>query len=111
VEGTAGIDDYSGNFRMSSDYIYDIDQARERFAKRLEIRIGTEQAANGFVDSLGTILQPFNEGGCPVWLNYVGNGAEAKLVLGNEWQVRPTDELLMRLGELAGSDRVNIVYG
>jgi DNA polymerase-3 subunit alpha len=105
------VDEYSGGFRMSSDHIYEFDQARERFAKRLEIHIGTEQAANGFVDSLGQVLKPFNEGGCPVWLDYVGPGAKAKLKLGNEWQVRPTDELLMRLGELAGSDHVNVVYG
>ena len=110
VEGTAGIDDYSGNFRMSSDHIYDIDQARERFAKRLEIKIGTEQAANGFIDSLGTILKPFNEGVCPVWLSYIGPNAKAKLALGNEWQVRPTDELLMRLADLAGNDKVDIIY-
>ncbi len=110
VEGTVSVDDYSGGFRMSSDHVYEFEQARERFAKRLEISIGPEQAANGFVDSLGQILRPFNEGGCPVWLDYVGRGAKAKLVLGNEWQVRPTDELLMRLGELAGNGRVNLIY-
>ena len=111
VEGTVSVDEYSGGFRMSSDQVYEFDQARERFAKRLEIRIGTEQAANGFVDSLGQVLSPFNEGACPVWLDYAGQGARAKLALGNRWQVRPTDELLARLNELAGSDHVNIVYG
>jgi DNA polymerase-3 subunit alpha len=111
VEGSAGIDEYTGGFRMSSDHIYDIDQARERFARRLEIRIGTEQAANGFVDSLGAVLKPFNEGGCPVWLDYDSGAARAKLALGDEWQVKPTDELLMRLAELAGNDRVDVVYG
>ncbi|HHJ80674.1 MAG TPA: DNA polymerase III, partial [Candidatus Tenderia electrophaga] len=110
VEGTAGIDDYSGNFRMSSDHVYDFDQARERFAKRLEINIDTEQAGNGFVASLGSILKPFNEGACPVWLNYVGPNAKAKLILGNEWQVRPTDELLLRLQDLAGNDKVEMIY-
>ena len=95
---------------MSSDHIYDFDQARERFAKRLEINIDTDQAANGFVDSLGTILKPFNEGVCPVWLNYVGPNARAKLALGSEWQVRPTDELLMRLQDLAGNDKVDMIY-
>ncbi|ALP54779.1 DNA polymerase III subunit alpha [Candidatus Tenderia electrophaga] len=110
VEGTVSVDEYSGGFRMSSDHVYEFEQARERFAKRLEIRIGPEQAANGFVDSLGQILKPFNEGGCPVWLDYAGQGAQVKLVLGNAWQVRPTDELLLRLGELAGNDHVNLVY-
>lgn len=110
VEGTVSVDEYSGGFRMSSDHVYDIDQARERFAKRLEIKVGTDQTANGFVDTLGEILKPFNEGACPVWLDYVGQGAKAKLVLGNEWQVRPTDELLLRLGELAGNDKVDIIY-
>ncbi len=110
VEGTAGIDNYSGNFRMSSDHVYDFDQARERFAKRLEINIDIEQVASDFVASLGSILKPFNEGGCPVWLNYVGPNAKAKLALGSEWQVRPTDELLLRLQDLAGHDKVDIIY-
>lgn len=110
VEGTVSIDDFSGSFRMSCDHIFDIEQARERFAKRLEIRLEQSEAANGFVDSLSQLLKLYGKGGCPVVLNYEGNGARAKLALGAEWQVRPADELIHRLNELAGQERVRVVY-
>ncbi len=110
VEGTASIDDYTGNFKMSSDQIYDIDQARQRFARRLEIRIDAKRAGNGFVDALGEALAPFREGGLPVQLLYTGEGARGRIALGDGWKVRPSDELLHRLQELAGKASVAVRY-
>jgi hypothetical protein len=31
-------------------------------------------------------------------------------MLGDEWRVHPSDELLHRLGELAGRDNINMLY-
>ena len=111
VEGSVSLDDYSGNMKMSCEHIYDMDQARERFARRLEILVDKQTAGNGFVDSLSEILLPFREGGCPVWLNFEGHGARAKVALGDEWRVKPTDELVHRLQEMAGKAQVRVVYG
>ena len=55
-------------------------------------------------------LNPFREGDCPVWINYLKDGAEAKLSLGENWRVQPSDELLNRLHGLAGEQDVRIVY-
>ncbi|WJW76590.1 DNA polymerase III subunit alpha [Thiohalobacter sp. IOR34] len=110
VRGTLGLDDYSGGFQLTADEIYDITQAREVFARGLLIRVDAAQAGNGFMQHLAETLQPYREGGCPVWLDYRNEVARARLALGDEWRVRPEDELLHRLHELAGPERVQLQY-
>jgi len=110
VEGEVSVDEYSGGYKMSARAIYDMEQAREHFAKRLVINVEAVRAGNGFVGELERTLSPFREGVCPVVLDYLGLGARAQLSLGEEWRVRPTDELLHRLGELAGEGRIDVVY-
>jgi DNA polymerase III subunit alpha len=110
VEGEVSVDDYSGGYRMSARAVYDIDQAREHFAKRLRVGIAANKAGNGFIPALQSILQPFREGGCPVVIDYQRPDARVELPLGRDWRVRPTDELLHRLRELAGEQDVEIVY-
>jgi DNA polymerase-3 subunit alpha len=46
-----------------------------------------------------------------VALQYSSDDARAAIMLGEEWQVRPTRELLQRLAELVGRDSVRVVYG
>jgi len=108
VTGEVGESDFSGGFRMNAESFFDIDQARARYARGLEIDVCEQRAGNGFVVSLSEALQPFREGKCPVWINYRRKDATARMSLGAEWQVRPTDELLHRLREV--SDGVRVLY-
>jgi len=110
VEGEVSIDDYTGGVKMSAHKLYDISRAREAFASRLLVTVSHHRAGNGFVKDLTKILQPFNNGHCPVYLQYQGTIAKAKIRLGEQWCVRPTDELILRLYELAGQDNVKIEY-
>jgi DNA polymerase-3 subunit alpha len=110
VEGAVVYDDYFGGYRITAKNIYDITAARQRFAKRLEIKITEKHAANGFVHELNAILQPFREGNCPVWINYQKSGVDAVLSLGEDWRVQPSDELLSRLNDLAGENKAGMVY-
>jgi DNA polymerase-3 subunit alpha len=110
VEGEVSVDDYSGGYRMSARNIYDMNQAREHFARRLVLNVANSQAANGFVTELAQVLGPFREGFCPVVLDYSGQGARAEVSLGRAWQVHPTDELLHRLRDLVGETGVRIDY-
>ena len=106
VSGEVSESDFSGGFRMSAEAIYDIDQSRARHARGLEIDIDEAGAGNGFIRSLSETLQPFREGRCTVWVNYRRKDATARMALGEEWRVRPTDELLQRLREVANDVRV-----
>ena len=110
VEGTASADEYTGGFRIGVEKIFDINQAREIFAKRLEIDLGRRPVEKSLTHALAEILAPFREGDCPVWINCMNANARASLALGREWQVHPTDELLHRLEEMAGADDVRVVY-
>jgi DNA polymerase-3 subunit alpha len=110
VEGGISSDDYTGGFRMNAERIMGIDEAREVYAKGLEIDLQAEAAANGVSRSLAQVLEPFRRGICPVWINYRSSGASARMALGQDWKVHPTDELLHRLGEIAGAGRVRVIY-
>jgi DNA polymerase-3 subunit alpha len=110
IQGTLGVDDYSGGNQVTAQAIYDINQARAQFARCLVVGVEARQAGNGFVRSLADILRPFREGQCRVCIDYLGGGAQARIALGDEWTVHPTDELLHRLRELAGAQRVAVEY-
>ena len=111
VEGNVAYDDFSDGYRITARTMYDISQARQRFAKRLEIRVNEKQAANGFVHDLTSVLKPFREGECPVWINYRRNDTSAVFALGQDWRVQPSDELMSRLDSMVGHDNVRVVYG
>jgi DNA polymerase-3 subunit alpha len=110
VQGGLGLDDYSGEFRMTVEHVFDINQARERFAKRLVLNLEATRAGNGFMRHLEEILSPFREGACPVLIDYRNAKASAQIPLGAEWRVHPTDELLHRLRELGGEQQVRVEY-
>ena len=110
VEGEVSVDDYSGGNRMSCNNLYSIDQAREHFAKHLLINLENTQLHNGLINDLKNILQPYQQGSCEVVISYSQPQAIAKISLGEEWRVHPTDELLNRLIDLNGEDKVKIIY-
>jgi len=110
VEGQVSVDEYTGGFKMSAEKLYNIDQARAAFSKRLVIEVSAEEAGNGFVEELKEILSPVMQGTCPVYLHYHGHQAEAEIALGEEWKISPTNLLLERLSRLAGERNVHLVY-
>ncbi|MCW9024526.1 MAG: DNA polymerase III subunit alpha [Gammaproteobacteria bacterium] len=101
VEGEVNVDEYSGGYKMSARNIYDIDQARGHFAKCLMLHVDQKQASNGFIPHLQSTLSPFKDGVCPVIIDYQSDMACAKVSMGDDWRVNPTDELLHRLREMS----------
>lgn len=110
IKGPVTEDDYSGGLRMRATQIYDIDQARENYARQLLIMLPADKAGNGFIESLEQILTPHKNGQCPVCLEYQRSDASTRLLLGEEWRIRPTDELLQNLRKLVGSEYVKLLY-
>ncbi|VAW59591.1 DNA polymerase III alpha subunit [hydrothermal vent metagenome] len=110
VEGKVMYDDYFGGYRITADIIYDITEARQKFAQRLEINLKESNGGHNLVQQLNQVLNPFREGSCPVWINYSREDVTAKLSLSDDWRVQPSDELLQRLDKMAGKDNVAIIY-
>ncbi|MFO7603194.1 MAG: exodeoxyribonuclease VII large subunit, partial [Gammaproteobacteria bacterium] len=110
VAGEVSVDDYSGGYKMSAKQIYDINQAREQFARYVLISVDAAKAVNGFVPELQSVLQPYRQGRCHIEIDYQRPDARARLALGEDWAVQPTDELLHRLRSLAGEEAVRVIY-
>jgi len=110
IKGPVAEDDYSGGLRLRATQIYDIDQARENYSRQLVIRVPADKAGNGFVESLEHVLAPFKNGQCPVCIDYQRPDLSTRLLLGEEWRIHPTDELLLQLRKLAGNEQVEILY-
>jgi DNA polymerase-3 subunit alpha len=110
VQGGLGVDAYTGGYQVTAQSIYDINQAREMYARQLVVGVESQLAGNGFVGTLADILEPFREGHTRVCIDYLGGEARARVALGEAWTVHPTDELLHRLRDLAGKDSVRVEY-
>jgi DNA polymerase-3 subunit alpha len=113
AEGALAIDDFSGNLRLNVETLYNIEQAREQFARGLQISWGVDgqdQDINIFISGLQSALQPFKGGTCPIGISYTSPLASASMQLGDDWRAHPTDELLVRLKRLPGVVSAEIKY-
>jgi DNA polymerase-3 subunit alpha len=110
VEGQVSVDEYTDGFKMSAEAIYNVEQARIAFGRRLVIDVNSSVGGNGFVGELREILSPSANGKCRVLLRYRNDAAVAEIALGEEWCVEPSSALLARLGALAGEGNVRVDY-
>ena len=114
VEGNLRFDDFADDWRVSAKKIIDVAQAREQYARRLVLR-WPAAASNGdghrLIVALEQALRPSRGGRCAVAIRYKGDAASAHVLLGDEWCVRPSQDLIERLGQLVGRDGVELVYG
>jgi DNA polymerase III subunit alpha len=111
VEGGLGVDDFSGQMRLTAESVFSIEQARARFARALALKlIWREDGQINYADLLMELLKPYAGGSCPVSIHYRGADAETGLVLGDAWRVTPSDELLRRLRSRLGVECVTMQY-
>jgi DNA polymerase-3 subunit alpha len=110
IEGEVSIDNFSGGFRVQAKRILDITAAREEYAKYLLLNIDKNQADKEITSKLTSILKPFIGGKCMVCINYARTEAKSKLLLGDKWKIKPTDELLAQLNALLGENKAIFQY-
>ncbi len=112
VEGSMGMDDFSGMLRVTAEKIYTFEQAREMFSHHLEINWNpaAEMSGMAFINKLKEKLTPFTGGSCPVIIQYQSKQARATIKLGDDWRVKPTNELLSALQKITSRQDVSIKY-
>ena len=114
VEGGLRWDDFIDDWRLGAKKIMDVDQAREQYARNLVLRWPAAKARNGdagkLVTALEQALKPSQGGRCNVAIRYATGDAAAILQLGEQWKVRPSRELIERLGSLMGREGVELYY-
>jgi DNA polymerase-3 subunit alpha len=105
--GGSGDSDSGETFRrIAAEKVYDLTSARNRFARGLRLRCnGTSNSAR-----LRELLAPYRNGPCPIQIVYDNHTAQAKITLGESWNVDLQDELVGKLGEWLKPEAVEIVY-
>ena len=109
VEGSLRFDEYIEGWRLTAKRAFDIDHAREQYARRLVLR-WPEKADRNFIKTLEQTLKPFRGGRCAVAVRYQSSAARAELVLSEEWSVKATRELTERISQLCGNDGWRLIY-
>jgi DNA polymerase III subunit alpha len=109
AEGEVQQDDYNDGLKMKVAAIYTMDDARRHYAECLQIEVNGDATAD-LAHRLRRLLAPFRQNVCPVAIAYRSRAAEGRLVLGPEWRVAPSDELLQSLRNEFGAGHVGLHY-
>ncbi len=99
-------EEFAGELRVRADELFDLEGARTRHARALQLQMNGQAEAR----RLGEILAPFAGGGCAVRVLYENRDASCELDLGERYRVRPADTLLRALGEWLSTANVHVLY-
>ncbi len=104
VEGKVALDEFSGGLRVSADKLYNLTQARNRFATGIRLLVNEQCNA----DDLVKILSASRNGSCPVLIEYRNGRAECELELG--WRVDLNSDVVQNLSARLKQENVKILY-
>ncbi|CAH0443712.1 DNA polymerase III subunit alpha [Ralstonia syzygii subsp. syzygii] len=110
VQGNARHDTFTGGVRMTAEAVMDLTQARSRYADAL----GLVFRDNASAARLRELLTPHLAAQAPsvrVHISYAANGARCEAVLGEQWQVTPSDEVLASFRSALSNENVYMIYG
>ena len=110
VQGEVVQDDFTDGYSISARAVFDIDTARERYARHVLVSLGAAEDHRVLVGNLSGALEPFCEGPTPVCIDYRRPDAMGRIQLGERWRVRPSEELLNRLRALDVTQEVVVEY-
>ncbi|MFW2404085.1 MAG: DNA polymerase III subunit alpha [Gammaproteobacteria bacterium] len=110
VSGKLRFDDFINGWRLNGKEVTDIDRVVESKASRLIIR--WSEGRDGRLDPtrLKSILEPYRPGACEISLYYLHDDAQARVLLGRDWAVRPSRELREQLMRVVGDDGYRFIY-
>ena len=140
IECTVSVDDYSGGIKGRAKQVMTLAEVRKRFANRLALNLNAAALEANFCEHLANILKPYrrvktnieqvtvtasenksktgcgNEivmdepEGCQVVINYERSDFRGCIMLGQDWLVSPTDDLIQRLRMEYGKEKVVLDY-
>ena len=110
VEGQCDVDEFTGEHSIQAEEIMSIEQARNRLARALVLNVSPDELGNGFIGRLGSLIEDYGDGKCPVAIEYSTEDNRARLRLGDRWRVNAADSLLDGLRMQLGEHRVEVEY-
>jgi len=92
--------------RIAAEKIHDLAGVRARFGRNLKLSM------NGAADAkkLKRVLEPYRNGSLRVSIAYTNGIAAAEFDLGEDWKIRPDDNLISELGKWLEPKNVQVIY-
>jgi len=113
IAGQVSHDDYSGMLKMRADGVKTLAEAREELTRGLKVSVqssGLVANPHTATAQLAAILEPYRQGRCPVSIDFHRADARGELLLGEDWRVRPDEDLLQNLRDTYGKTCVELLY-
>lgn len=110
IEGELELDSFSGNVKLRAKEILNLDQAREKYADYIVLKLTKDQIDSSKIDELMKILKQHQGGNCEIYADYKTSENQTKLSFGKDWQVKPEKHLIDELSHLLGEDNIEIYY-
>ena len=110
VEGEVEDDEFSGECSVIASAVHDLEVTRERRARHILVELDGDSVDVGVARTLREAIESYRTGATPVCIDYRRRDARARFALGDAWTVRPADDLIARLRDVAGAEHVRIEY-
>jgi DNA polymerase III subunit alpha len=112
IKGSTASDDYTGGIRMRAREVYKLIDARQKSLVRLRLDVSSGSLNGNFTHELAQILAPYQGAGtgCRFAVAYKSVDARAEVTLGDEWRVKPDDDLIESLKDHYGAGQVHLDY-
>ncbi len=110
IEGRLQPDDFSGGLSLRSKSVRSLEEVRSSRVSELLLRVDAANWHKGLNRDLREALSTGLGGQCRIVIDYEQPAGSARLRMGNEWQVSPSDDLLEALRGVVGSEQVELVY-
>jgi DNA polymerase-3 subunit alpha len=108
-QGRAMADRFSGGIRFNVDAVWTLEQARERLGRRIRVHINGMGDASPLIELARSHAPEPDTDGLPLELELERGGARATLRV-DRLRLRPGDDTLAALGQLALHGHVQVVY-
>ena len=109
IEGEVRQDDYTGMLKATARNVMTLPEARENYAKAIQLKLSTESFSQKTMDLLSECLKQY-PGSLPVSVHYQNASASVQLVSGQELMFSAADECIALLNALTESDKIEFLY-
>ena len=111
IEGTLRLDDYTNRLNFRAKSINSLEDARIILATGVKFKITKEEDLSVLVEKLETLFSNKEEKGkCAVRIDYMSSGITKSLVLGENYKILPTNDIITELKKLECVEKVELIY-
>ena len=108
ISGSVSQDEYSGGYKILAESVRTLYDIRCEKLNKLELLICNQ--SDQWVQTIEKILADYRNGNCRLYVTYSTEDYSAQLALGEEWQIKPCDDLLAKLKNEFGETNLRLHY-